>query len=96
MVRMSMICVCIASYFGYPASTSAESYDLVEPSGVVTGHIDIFPGRLIVQDHSGEQVYFSRDPGYDTRGGGYAGYFNDSLSRILRFPKDSLLAVPEE
>ena len=65
----------------------AQRFELVEPSGVVTGRIEIARGRLLVFDSTGDRLYFSRQPRYDSSNGRSVGYFNIDLNRALRFPR---------
>jgi hypothetical protein len=65
----------------------AQRYELVEPSGLVSGTVDAVRGRLVVYERSGERVHFSREARYDSADGRLLGYFNFELNRVLRFPK---------
>jgi hypothetical protein len=68
-------------------SAWGQRYELVEPSGLVSGAVDVQRGRLIVYERSGEQVYFNREARYDSADGRFLGYFSFKLNRVLRFPK---------
>lgn len=69
------------------ATAWGQRYELVEPSGLVSATVDVQRGRLLLQERSGEQVYFNRDARYDSDDGRLLGYFSFELNRVLRFPK---------
>jgi hypothetical protein len=71
----------------FTSTASAQRFELVEPSGIVTGRIEIARGRLLVYDSTGDRLYFSRQPRYDSYDGRSVGYFNIDLNRALRFPR---------
>ncbi|WP_236624160.1 hypothetical protein [Rhodopirellula baltica] len=62
-------------------------FDLVEPSGVVTGRISLRRGNLIYRHGDGRQVVYSRDRRFDTPDGQFQGYYNTLLARVLKFPR---------
>lgn len=66
----------------------AVDFELVEPGGFVSGHVDIGPGRMIIFENTGERLYYSRDASFDSTDGRYVGYFHFDLNRVLRFPRD--------
>lgn len=68
-------------------SAGAAEFDLIEASGIASGHIELVPGRLVVYQASGQRTYFGREPRYDSPDGQYVGYFNVDLNRVLRFPR---------
>ncbi|MFK8113210.1 MAG: hypothetical protein AB8B91_13460 [Rubripirellula sp.] len=65
----------------------AQRFEVVEPSGLVSGTIEINAGRLLFFDLSGDRVYYSREPRYDTPDRRFVGYFNFDRNRVLRFPR---------
>lgn len=65
----------------------AADFELVEPNGFVAATVDTGPGRMIIYEHTGERLYYSRDASYDSGDGQYVGYFNFDLNRVLRFPR---------
>ena len=91
-VMQSYIRFASASIVGsiFAGSLLAQSFDLVDPAGVPTGKIEVGRGRLVVYEHTGERIYFSRDRHYDSRGGLYLGYFNFDLNRVMRFPRSGV------
>ncbi|MDA8745175.1 hypothetical protein N9N28_11125 [Rubripirellula amarantea] len=73
-----------------PSRVDAQTFDFVDASGVPTAKIELGRGRLIVYEHTGERIYFSRDSRYDSVGGGYLGYYNPDLNRVMRFPRSGV------
>lgn len=78
---------CLALTLLWAASLWGQRYELVEPSGLVTGTVDIQRGRLILYERSGERVYFNREARYDSADGRLLGFFSFQLNRVLRFPR---------
>jgi hypothetical protein len=66
---------------------NAQSFEVVEPSGFVSGTLEISQGRLLHFDRTGDRSYYSRDPSYDTPDGHFIGYYNFDRNRVLRFPR---------
>ncbi len=62
-------------------------YDLIEPSGIISGKIEMDRGRLVVYQAGGQRTYFSREPRYDSLDGQWAGYYSLTFNRALRFPR---------
>lgn len=65
----------------------AQRFDVVEPSGRVSGTIELSSGRLLFFDESGSRSYFSRERRYDSSDGRFVGYFNFDRNHVLRFPR---------
>jgi hypothetical protein len=84
-VALAMI-VCGALLSGSSA-LGQQQFELVERSGLVSGVIEVAPGRLLVHERTGERILYSRDPSYDSGDRRFAGYFNATLQRVLRFPR---------
>jgi hypothetical protein len=77
-------------WFAFLVSTSsvlAQSFDLVEPSGVVTGRILVEPTQLIFWDGDGSQLIFVRERRYDTADRQFIGYYNAPLAKVFKFPR---------
>lgn len=68
-------------------TASGQRFEIIEPSGVVTGTINVAPGRIIVYEGTGERILYSRDALYDSSDGRFVGYYNLTLNRVLRFPR---------
>ena len=68
----------------------ADRYELVDRTGRVTATAEALPGRLIVYESTGERVYFSREPRYDSVDRDLLGFYNTELNRVLRFPKSGV------
>ncbi|MCS7467237.1 hypothetical protein NZK35_11340 [Stieleria sp. ICT_E10.1] len=81
---LSILCV-TASCAVHPCS--AQDYQLVEPSGVITGDVYIRPGQMVVHDANGRQYLFQRDRSFDSFDGQYAGYWLPPVNRVVRFPR---------
>lgn len=77
--------VSLAALFAVDAS--AQRYQLVEPSGRVSGTVNVQRSRLILYERSGQQAHFNREARYDSADGRLLGYFSFELNRVLRFPK---------
>lgn len=78
------------SVFGVVFAASfavAAEFELIEPGGFVSATVDTGPGRMIIYEHTGERLYYSRDSSYDSGDGRYVGYFHFDLNRVLRFPR---------
>lgn len=75
------------SVVGLIATAGAQTFELVQPEGVVTGRIEVARGRLVVYELGGQRIFFSRERRYDSPDGLFAGYFQFELNRILRFPR---------
>ncbi|MEP0343406.1 hypothetical protein [Rhodopirellula bahusiensis] len=71
---------------GYRGGPSGE-FDLVEPTGAVTGRISLRRGRLIYRHGDGRQVVYDRAGRFDTLDGQFLGYYNTLLARVLKFPR---------
>jgi hypothetical protein len=80
-----LLCFCLAILLAHEGW--GQRYELVEPSGLVSGTVDVQRGRLILYERSGDQVYFNREARYDSADGRLLGYFSFKLNRVLRFPK---------
>ncbi|WP_182866712.1 hypothetical protein [Stieleria mannarensis] len=65
----------------------AQDYQLVEPTGVITGDVYLRPGQMVVNDANGRQYLFQRDRSFDSIDGGYAGYWLPPVNRVVRFPR---------
>lgn len=74
--------LCLAAVAG------GQDYELVRPDGLVTSTVRVVRGRLIVTQPSGERFVYLREPRYDSPDGGYAGYVNPELNRVVRFPRE--------
>ena len=70
-----------------PAATAGD-FTLVDPYGVPAGRVVTGPGRLWVSLANGEDWVYVRDFRFDTPDGRYVGYFNATLARVLRYPRD--------
>lgn len=77
----------VVGFFVASTSLTAAEFELVEPNGFVAATVDTGPGRLIILEHTGERLYYSRDSSYDSSDGQYVGYFHNDLNRVLRFPR---------
>ncbi|KLU04393.1 putative signal peptide and transmembrane protein [Rhodopirellula islandica] len=62
-------------------------FDLVEPTGAVTGRISLRRDQLIYRHGDGRQVVYRRNGRYDTPDGQFLGYYNTLLARVLKFPR---------
>ena len=71
----------------FAKTASADLYDLIDPAGRVTATAEALPGRLIVLESTGERIYFSREPRYDSMDRKFVGFYNVELNRVLRFPR---------
>lgn len=71
-------------------TVNGQSFQLVEPSGQVTGKIRIDRGLLTFFDAGGQPITYVRDRRYDSRGGDLIGFYNAALARILKFPRSGL------
>ncbi|MEM6469188.1 MAG: hypothetical protein AAF802_06430 [Planctomycetota bacterium] len=69
---------------------SAQDFQLVEPSGVVTADVFINRGVMTVNDASGNQYFFQRDANFDSIDRQYAGYWLPSVNRVVRFPRSGV------
>lgn len=88
MILIGMAAAC-AILVPAPAG-SAQSFDLVEPGGAVTGRILIQSGNLTYWDIGGERVRYRRNKSYDTPDGRFIGYYNTPLARVLKFPRSGV------
>lgn len=90
MSRFSLVSFLSCSFvvFGMVDARTADahSFELIEPSGLVTAQIETRPSQLVVYQSNGERITYTRDPNFDSRGRRYLGYYNRSLARVLRFP----------
>ncbi len=82
--------VCLAAVLTTVSTIAAQDFVMIEPSGDVAARVEIRPGRMVVYELTGERLYFSREPGYDTIDGRFVGYFNSPLNRIIRFPRSGV------
>lgn len=64
-----------------------QTYELVDPSGLVGATVEVDRGRLALVERTGERLYFSREARYDSPDGRFVGFLNFELNRILRFPR---------
>lgn len=71
-------------------SAEAQSFELVEPNGVVTARVEVKPGRLILVDANTGRTVFGREARYDSPNGRLIGYFQFELNRVLRFPRNGV------
>lgn len=62
-------------------------FDLMEPSGIISGRVEMDRERLVVYQAGGQRTYFSRQPRYDSLDGQWVGYYNLNFNRALRFPR---------
>jgi hypothetical protein len=65
----------------------AQDYQLVEPTGVITGDVYVRRGRMVVNDADGNQYVFQRDREFDSYDGKYVGYWLPNLNRVVRLPR---------
>ncbi len=72
---------------GNPPANAAE-FTLVDALGVAAGQVVTAPGRLWVSLGNGEDWVYVRDFRFDTPDGRYVGYYNATLARVLRYPRD--------
>lgn len=77
----------------FAQSALADRYELIDRAGRVTATAEALPGRLIVYESTGERVYFSREPRYDSVDRKLLGFYNTRLNRILRFPRSGFGAM---
>ena len=68
-------------------SARGQRFELVEPSGLVTGTVQISRGRLTVLEATGERITYDRERRYDSRDDRYAGFVNAARGRVVRFPR---------
>lgn len=65
----------------------AADLEMVDAFGNVTGVIDASSRGLMVTENSGTQFFYSRARRYDLPDGRYLGFYNQTLNRIIRFPR---------
>ncbi len=65
----------------------AADLEMVDAFGNVTGVIDASRKGLLVIENSGTQLFYRRARQYDLPDGRYLGFYNQTLNRIIRFPR---------
>ena len=70
----------------FAAQATAQDYQLVEPTGVISADVFVRHGQMVVNDANGHQYIFHRDRSFDSLDRRYRGYWLPSLNRIVRFP----------
>lgn len=69
------------------STASAQSFDLLERNGQVSGRILIEQDYLTIFNASESPVGYQRDRRYDSDDGEFIGFYNAPLARILKFPR---------
>ncbi len=80
-------CIAMLTLVLGASSLAAADLEMVDAFGNVTGVIDASRKGLLVSENSGAQFFYQRARQYDLPDGRYLGFFNQTLNRIIRFPR---------
>jgi len=68
-------------------TTHAQHFDLVEPTGQVTGTAQLGRGWLLIHGQAGQRLFCSRDAQFDSWDGRFVGFFSHATDRVVCFPR---------
>ena len=72
------------------AAAVGQTFEIVEPSGAVSGWLEVDRDAIRYRNAAGERRQYNRNPADDTRDGRFLGYFNFELNRVMRFPRSGV------
>lgn len=70
-----------------PTIVIAADLEMVDAFGNITGVVEASRKGLLVIENTGDQFFYQRAREYDLPGGRYLGFYNQTLNRIIRFPR---------
>ncbi|TWT64670.1 hypothetical protein [Allorhodopirellula solitaria] len=68
-------------------TVAAADLEMVDGYGNIAGVIDASRKGLMVTENSGNRFFYRRARRYDLPDGRYLGFYNETLNRIIRFPR---------
>lgn len=76
-----------------PPPVLAADLEMVDAFGSITGVVEASREGLLVIENTGDQFFYQRAREYDLPGGRYLGFYNQTLNRIIRFPRSGRGAI---